>query len=43
MSTAQIIGAAIGGLFIVVVLWKAIRGGMPPAEDKDMLNTFHSD
>ena len=43
MSTGQIAIAAIGGLIIALVIWKAVRGGVPAAEDNDMRGTFHSD
>lgn len=41
--TLETVGGAVGAIIIVAVLWKAIRGGWPKAEDNDMRGTFHND
>lgn len=42
MTAAQIVGAAVGGLIIILVLWKVFRSGVPKPEDRDMEGGFWS-
>lgn len=42
MTYFEIVAVLIGAVTIAVVLWKAIGGGSPPPEDRDMRGSFWS-